>query len=193
MHAPSAGRSSFFRNGRNIWIPATPGISGNAKRAAISSRRWSVFRSRSTVNHRLRAAANAQRKNRKINCCARAIGRADGSFRQLPNLERDGFSFESSSRSSLLAEHDLFRKPAPTFRDHALMAEHDLFRKPAPTFRDHALMAEHDLFRKPAPTFRDHALMAEHDLFRKPAPTFRDHALMAEHDLFRKPAPTFRD
>src|SRR5439155_5714949 len=30
------------------------------------------------------------------------------------------FSFESSSRSSLLLEHDLFRKPVPTFRDHAL-------------------------------------------------------------------------
>src|SRR5215510_10731515 len=26
----------------------------------------------------------------------------------------------SSSRSSLLVEHDLFRKPVPTFRDHAL-------------------------------------------------------------------------
>src|SRR5215510_7268459 len=29
--------------------------------------------------------------------------------------------FESSSRSSLLVEHDLFRKPVPTFRDHALV------------------------------------------------------------------------
>src|SRR5262245_4546616 len=28
--------------------------------------------------------------------------------------------FESSSRFSLLLEHDLFRKPVPTFRDHAL-------------------------------------------------------------------------
>src|SRR3984893_5028503 len=28
--------------------------------------------------------------------------------------------FESSSRSILLLEHDLFRKPAPTFRDHAI-------------------------------------------------------------------------
>jgi hypothetical protein len=28
--------------------------------------------------------------------------------------------FESSSRSSLLLEHDLFRKPVSTFRDHAL-------------------------------------------------------------------------
>src|SRR5580700_3284265 len=27
---------------------------------------------------------------------------------------------ESSSRSILLLEHDLFRKPAPTFRDHAI-------------------------------------------------------------------------
>src|SRR5437660_4673209 len=27
--------------------------------------------------------------------------------------------FESSSRSSLLLEHDLFRKPVPTFRDYA--------------------------------------------------------------------------
>src|SRR3984893_1238215 len=25
------------------------------------------------------------------------------------------------------------------FRDHALLSEHDLFRKPVPTFRDHAL------------------------------------------------------
>src|SRR5258708_28768713 len=29
--------------------------------------------------------------------------------------------FESSSRSSLLLEHDLFRKPVSTFRDHALV------------------------------------------------------------------------
>src|SRR5262249_41649475 len=29
--------------------------------------------------------------------------------------------FEKSSRLSLLLEHDLFRKPVPTFRDHALM------------------------------------------------------------------------
>jgi hypothetical protein len=29
-------------------------------------------------------------------------------------------SFESASRSSLLLEHDLFRKPVSTFRDHAL-------------------------------------------------------------------------
>src|SRR5580704_5252472 len=28
--------------------------------------------------------------------------------------------FESSSRSILLLEHDLFRKPVPTFRDHAV-------------------------------------------------------------------------
>src|SRR5215831_13485533 len=28
--------------------------------------------------------------------------------------------FESSSRSTLLSEQDLFRKPVPTFRDHAL-------------------------------------------------------------------------
>src|SRR6266581_1717478 len=34
-------------------------------------------------------------------------------------LERD----ESSSRSSLLLEHDLFRKPVPTFRDHVLIDE----------------------------------------------------------------------
>jgi hypothetical protein len=37
-------------------------------------------------------------------------------------LERDDFIFESSSRSSLSVEHDLFRKPVSTFRDHALTA-----------------------------------------------------------------------
>src|SRR3954470_22822113 len=31
--------------------------------------------------------------------------------------------FESPSRSTLLLEHDLFRKPASTFRDHALMIQ----------------------------------------------------------------------
>ena len=36
-------------------------------------------------------------------------------------LKRDDF-FESSSRFSLLVEHDLFRKPVSTFRDHALVA-----------------------------------------------------------------------
>src|SRR4029077_11361424 len=30
--------------------------------------------------------------------------------------------FESSSRSDLLSEHDLFRKPVSTFRNHALFA-----------------------------------------------------------------------
>src|SRR5262249_1446776 len=48
--------------------------------------------------------------------------------RQLVGLERDDFIFESSSRSSFLVEHDLFRRPPPTpdqvrgrlFRDHAL-------------------------------------------------------------------------
>src|SRR5688572_3936778 len=32
------------------------------------------------------------------------------------------FLVESESRSSFLFEHDLFRKPVPTFRDHALVA-----------------------------------------------------------------------
>src|SRR4051812_39610616 len=45
-----------------------------------------------------------------------------------------------SDAGGLLLEHDLFRKPVPTFRDHALLLEHDLFRKPAPAFRDHALI-----------------------------------------------------
>src|SRR5262245_66327330 len=31
--------------------------------------------------------------------------------------------FESPSRSKLCLEHDLFRKPVPTFRDHALETE----------------------------------------------------------------------
>ena len=35
-----------------------------------------------------------------------------------PGAER--LIFEPSSQSTLLAEHDLFRKPASTFRDHAL-------------------------------------------------------------------------
>ncbi len=38
----------------------------------------------------------------------------------LGTLERDDFIFELSSRSSFLLEHDLFRKPVSTFRDHAL-------------------------------------------------------------------------
>src|SRR6266576_3415676 len=38
------------------------------------------------------------------------------------SLERDDFIFESSSPSSLLMEHDLFRKPVSTFRDYALTA-----------------------------------------------------------------------
>src|SRR5215510_13439146 len=35
-------------------------------------------------------------------------------------LERHAFSFESACRSKLCLEHDLFRKPASTFRDHLL-------------------------------------------------------------------------
>src|SRR4029077_13742805 len=38
--------------------------------------------------------------------------------------------FESSFRSSLLLEHDLFRKPVSTFRDHALIES--LRIRPAP-------------------------------------------------------------
>jgi hypothetical protein len=45
---------------------------------------------------------------------------APNSPRIAPRLERDDLLFESLSRSTLLLEHDLFRKPASTFRDHAL-------------------------------------------------------------------------
>jgi hypothetical protein len=34
--------------------------------------------------------------------------------------------FKSQSRFSFLIEHDLFRKPVPTFRDHALNAAFDV-------------------------------------------------------------------
>src|SRR5216683_6278530 len=37
-----------------------------------------------------------------------------------------GLLFESPSRSGILAEHDLFRKPVSTFRDHALVIGRDL-------------------------------------------------------------------
>src|SRR5712691_7501398 len=33
-----------------------------------------------------------------------------------------------------------------TFRDHAFYLEHDLFRKPVPTFRDHALAPPEQFF-----------------------------------------------
>src|SRR5262245_42188500 len=46
----------------------------------------------------------------------------DGTLRRVAALERDGLFFESPSRSNLLLEHDLFRKPESTFRDHALVA-----------------------------------------------------------------------
>src|ERR1041385_2092933 len=68
------------------------------------------------------------------------------------------FAVEARRVPDILLEHDLVRKPVPTFRDHALFLEHDLVRKPVPTFRDHALFLEHDRVRKPVPTFRDHAL-----------------------------------
>jgi hypothetical protein len=75
-------------------------------------------------------------------------------------LERDEFSSNRHPALRYRWSVIFFRKPVPTFRDHAVLVEHDLFRKPVPTFRDHALLVEHDLFRKPVPTFRDHALTA---------------------------------
>jgi hypothetical protein len=45
---------------------------------------------------------------------------ADRSRLAATPLERDGFRFESSSRSRSLVEHDLFAKPVSTFPDHAL-------------------------------------------------------------------------
>src|SRR5271154_5552350 len=62
-------------------------------------------------------------------------------------------------------------RPYRLKRAHALsLVEHDLVRKPLPTFRDHApSLVEHDRVRKPAPTLRDHApSLVEHD--------HRDHA-----------------
>jgi hypothetical protein len=38
-------------------------------------------------------------------------GQTEAFARSASRLERDDFFFESSSRSSLLPEHDLFRKP----------------------------------------------------------------------------------
>jgi len=49
--------------------------------------------------------------------------RGAGGFRRSRRRGRLGarwLVFESSSRFRLLLEHDLFRKPVPTFRDHAL-------------------------------------------------------------------------
>src|SRR5262245_54014463 len=43
-----------------------------------------------------------------------------GRGRTTSRLERDEFGLKSSSRSSFSFEHDLFRKPLHTFRDHAL-------------------------------------------------------------------------
>ncbi len=40
---PSAGKQSSCRNGPSTWTGTVFGISGSAKRAAISSRRWSYF------------------------------------------------------------------------------------------------------------------------------------------------------
>src|ERR1700704_1522931 len=45
-------------------------------------------------------------------------------------LERDDFFFEPSSRSIFLFEHDLFRKPVPTFPDHALTPRRAADRTP---------------------------------------------------------------
>ena len=60
---------------------------------------------------------------------------------------------------SSLPEHDLFRKPVPTFRDHALIPEHDLFRKPVPTFRDYAFLSM--IFSENRlPLFRDYAFLS---------------------------------
>src|SRR5215475_3074239 len=64
--------------------------------------------------------------------------------------------FESSSRFSFLFEHDLFRKPLHTFRDHALArlrrpGSHDM-RWPATT--THALASGHASSPDPDPILR---------------------------------------
>src|SRR5215831_4407037 len=62
---------------------------------------------------------------------------------------------ESSSRSSLLVEHDLFRKPVPTFRDHALrvlrLAPVAASARYAPALR----------FERVAPLLLDHPCLVE--------------------------------
>ena len=50
----------------------------------------------------------------------REVVKASG-VRSIDDLDRDDFSSNRTSRTSLLLEHDLFRKPVPTFRDHALL------------------------------------------------------------------------
>jgi hypothetical protein len=58
--------------------------------------------------------------------CARlrVLKTADGPYlddgKAKRSIERDDFIFESSSRSNFFLDHDLLRKPVPTFRDHAL-------------------------------------------------------------------------
>jgi hypothetical protein len=41
-------------------------------------------------------------------------------FAGLAGLERQSFHIENDWHSSILVEHDLFRKPVSTFQDHAL-------------------------------------------------------------------------
>ncbi len=51
---------------------------------------------------------------------ARPAGGKESGFVGLSGLERDDFSSNRHPALALLLEHDLFRKPVPTFRDHAL-------------------------------------------------------------------------
>jgi hypothetical protein len=76
-----------------------------------------------------------------------------------------GSRFKVSRHHGLraLLVHGLFRKPVPTFRDHAL----------APCFEFNSFMGRLWLFRGP-----NYAYLLAHELVRKPVSTFRDHALI---------------
>src|SRR6266566_6368527 len=70
----------------------------------------------------------------------------------MARLERDHVQDETSSRSSLLFEHDLFRKTGTHFSGSCSTA-------PAIQRPSSSVLFEHDLFGKPVPTFPDHALL----------------------------------
>src|SRR5436190_10992812 len=82
-------------------------------------------RSCSSANSEIRACSRSRTRSNSASESASSTSissslRSAIACSDLEPLERDDFIFESSSRSSLFVEHDLYRKPVSTFRDHAL-------------------------------------------------------------------------
>src|SRR5271166_6366179 len=109
------------------------------------------------------AFSSPRPRSRAALTAARSVTRTISSARMRSSIRLCGIVIDAISFSPQFqvlvgqVEHDLFRKPVATFRDHALLSEHDLFRKPVATFRHHALILLDPDYLRPS---RDYTVAA---------------------------------